>query len=131
MLEMTYLKHCELCISKCPQAQRAREAALGRMYATKEFIALQKKIEDGQLVDVTKAKTGIMRLVDLLSKVYKNTTVWIAEDPTRSEGIYFGAAGDAPINEFENYEIVELYPEHFPAIGNFVGISIIVQKMEA
>lgn len=56
MLEMTYVKHCELCISKCPQAQRAHEAALGRMYATKEFIALQKKIEDGQLVDATEAR---------------------------------------------------------------------------
>lgn len=31
-----------------------------------------------------------MRLADLLYKVYENTTVWIAEDPANSVGIYFG-----------------------------------------
>lgn len=47
---------CDLCTEKCPQAARAREAASGRMYATKEFIALQKKVESGQLVEVVRCK---------------------------------------------------------------------------
>lgn len=47
---------CELCTEKCPQAARAHEAAAGRMYATKEFITLQKKIESGQLVEVVRCK---------------------------------------------------------------------------
>lgn len=34
----------------------AHEAAVGRMYATKEFISLQKKIESGQLVEVVLCK---------------------------------------------------------------------------
>ena len=34
----------------------AHEAAVGRMYATKEFISLQKKIESGQLVEVVRCK---------------------------------------------------------------------------
>lgn len=34
----------------------AHEAAVGRMYATKEFILLQKKIESGQLVEVVRCK---------------------------------------------------------------------------
>jgi hypothetical protein len=37
-------------------ADMAHEAAKGRMYATKEFIALQKKIESGQLVEVVRCK---------------------------------------------------------------------------
>lgn len=125
-----YVKHCELCFSKCPQAQRAHEAAVGRMHATNAFMELQKKIDEGQLVEVARAKDDAVRLTDLLPKVYKNTTIWIAEDPSDSEGIYFGAAGDAPTNELANYEIVELYPEQFSAFGTFVGISIIVKEME-
>jgi len=34
----------------------AHEAAVGRMYATKLFVALQKKIESGQLVEVVRCK---------------------------------------------------------------------------
>lgn len=34
----------------------AHEAAVGRMYATKLFVALQKKIESGQLVEVVHCK---------------------------------------------------------------------------
>lgn len=37
---------CENCTEKCPQAERAHQAALGRMYATKEFIALLKEKEN-------------------------------------------------------------------------------------
>ncbi len=53
---MAYVKNCEPCRDKCPQAARAHEAAAGRMSATKEFIALQKKIESGQLVEVVRCK---------------------------------------------------------------------------
>lgn len=69
-----------------------------------------------------------MKLTKLLSKVYERTTVWIAEDPSNSEGLYFGAAGDIKLREAIGYEVVEMYPEHYPAIGNLVGISIIVKK---
>ncbi len=72
-----------------------------------------------------------MRLADLLYKVYENTTVWIAEDPSISEGIYFGPAKDITIRIAAAYEVVEVYPEHYPAINNFVGITIIVKKVEA
>lgn len=37
-------------------SKMAHEAAVGRMYATKQFIALQKKIESGQLVEVVRCK---------------------------------------------------------------------------
>ena len=37
----------------------AHEAAVGRMYATKQFVALQKKIESGQLVEVVRCKDCI------------------------------------------------------------------------
>ena len=47
---------CENCTEKCPQSERARQAARGRMYATNEFIALQKKVESGELVEVVRCK---------------------------------------------------------------------------
>ena len=47
---------CEKCTENCPQAERAHQAALGRMYATKEFIALLKKVESGELVEVVRCK---------------------------------------------------------------------------
>lgn len=71
-----------------------------------------------------------MKLTDLLYKVYENTTVWIAKDPTNSEGIYFGAAGDIQLRTAAKYEVVEVYPEHYPAIGNLVGITVIVKERE-
>ena len=49
-------KNCHNCTEKCPQAERANQAALGRMYATKEFIALLKKVESGELVEVVRCK---------------------------------------------------------------------------
>lgn len=69
-----------------------------------------------------------MRLLDLLYKINGSTTVWIAEDPSKSEGIYFGFAEDVKLCDAKGYEVVELYPEHYPAIYNFAGISIIVKK---
>lgn len=47
---------CESCTEKCPQAERAHQAALGRMYATKEFTELLKKVENGELVPVVRCK---------------------------------------------------------------------------
>ena len=47
---------CNRCTEPCPMANMAHEAAKGRMYATKEFIALQKKIDNGQLVEVVRCK---------------------------------------------------------------------------
>ena len=43
---------CENCTDKCPQADRAHQAALGRMYATNELLSYLKKIESGELVEV-------------------------------------------------------------------------------
>ena len=71
-----------------------------------------------------------MRLVELLCKVYENTTVWISEDPSISEGIYFGPAKEITLRTAAAYEVVEVYPEHYPAINNYVGITIIVKKVE-
>lgn len=72
----------------------------------------------------------MMRLVDLLYKMYENTTIWVAEDPTISEGVYFGAAGEIRFRTAAAYEVVEFYPECYPTIGNIAGITIIVKKME-
>lgn len=69
-----------------------------------------------------------MKLTDLLYKVYENTTIWIAEDPNNSEGIYFGPAKEITLRLAAAYEVVEIYPEHYPAIHNFAGITIIVRK---
>lgn len=50
---------CDTCNEACPMADMAHEAAKGRMYVTKEFVALQKKIESGQLVEVVRCKDCI------------------------------------------------------------------------
>ncbi len=57
----------------------------------------------------------MMRLVDLLYKMYENTTIWVAEDPANSEGVYFGAAGEIRFRTAAAYEVVEFYPECYPA----------------
>lgn len=69
-----------------------------------------------------------MKLLDLLDKIYENTTVWIAEDPSKSDGIYFGTAGEMKLRDAKGYEVVEIYPEAYPAIHRFTGITIIVRK---
>lgn len=71
-----------------------------------------------------------MRLADLLYKVYENTTIWVSDDPSTTEGIYFGAAGQIRLSTATAYEVVEVYPECYPGIGNFAGITIIVKKRE-
>lgn len=49
-------KRCNCCTEPCPMADMAHEAAKGRMYATNEFILLQKKVESGQLVEVVRCR---------------------------------------------------------------------------
>ena len=50
-------KHpCQNCTEKCPQAEMAHNAALGRMYATKELVSILKKVESGKLVEVVRCK---------------------------------------------------------------------------
>ena len=56
MTAMANEKRCETCTEECAKSQMAHEAAVGRMYATKLFVALQKKIESGQLVEVVRCK---------------------------------------------------------------------------
>ena len=50
------MPNCQNCQDKCPKAEMAHEAAKGRMYATNEFIALLKKVESGQLVEVVRCR---------------------------------------------------------------------------
>lgn len=50
------MTNCESCRKKCPQAEMAHEIAKGRMYATNEFVALLKKIEGGEMVEVVRCK---------------------------------------------------------------------------
>ena len=50
------MPNCQNCQEKCPQAEMANEVAKGRMYATNEFIALLKKVESGQLVEVVRCR---------------------------------------------------------------------------
>ena len=46
------MKDCNSCAEKCPQAERAHQTALGRMYATNELVSLLKKIDSGELAPV-------------------------------------------------------------------------------
>lgn len=71
-----------------------------------------------------------MRLADLLYKISEDTTIWVAEDPSNSEGIYFGPSKRILLRDAVAYDVVEIYPEHYPAIGNYVGITVIVKKRE-
>ena len=71
-----------------------------------------------------------MRLVDLLYKISDSVTVWISEDPSVSTGIYFGFVGDIQLKTAMGYDVVEVYPESYPAIYGFTGITVIVKKVE-
>lgn len=71
-----------------------------------------------------------MKLLDLLYKIYENTTIWVAEDPSNPDGVYFGIVGDMKLRDAKDYEVVEIYPEAYPAIHNFTGITVIVKKVE-
>lgn len=70
----------------------------------------------------------MMKLTELLYKIPEGTTVWIAEDPANSEGLYLGPVGEIKLRDAKGYEVIELYPEHYPAIYNFAGITVIVRK---
>lgn len=72
----------------------------------------------------------MMRLADLLYKMDENTTVWVAEDPSNSKRIYFGLAKEITLRVAAAYEVVEIYPEHYLAIGNLAGITVIVRRVE-
>ena len=73
----------------------------------------------------------MIKLTELLYKISEHTTVWIAEDPSNSNGLYLGPVGEIKLRDVKGYEVVELYPEHYPAIYNFAGITIIVRKETA
>lgn len=47
---------CMTCAEHCQMAEMAHEAAKGRMYATNEFVSSNKKVENGQLVEVVRCK---------------------------------------------------------------------------
>ena len=47
---------CKNCTKKCPKAELAHNAALGRMYATSELVSIIKKIDRGELVEVVRCK---------------------------------------------------------------------------
>ena len=50
------MKDCNSCAEKCPQAELAHQAALGRTYATNELVAILKKVESGELAPVVRCK---------------------------------------------------------------------------
>lgn len=76
-------KRCELCTDKCPKAETLHETAKGRMYATKAFIDLQKKVESGQLVEVVRCKDCVnaraLNMADRLENVHWEGYVWCIE----------------------------------------------------
>lgn len=47
---------CKNCTKKCPQAELAHNAALGRMYATSELVSIIKKIDSGELAEVVRCR---------------------------------------------------------------------------
>ena len=53
---MPTIHDCERCEKECPKSQLARKQAEARMYATQEFVNLQKKIDAGELVEVVYAE---------------------------------------------------------------------------
>lgn len=69
-----------------------------------------------------------MKLIDFLSKIYDNATIWIGTDPDSSEGLYLGGAGNVSMSLAKKYEVIEFYPEYYNALG-FSGISVIVKEI--
>lgn len=51
-------KRCETCTEECAKSQMAHEAAVGRMYATKLFVALQRRLKAASLSRWCAAKTA-------------------------------------------------------------------------
>ena len=48
------MPNCTNCTEECPQAETAKEIAIGRMYATKELCRMIADIEGGRLVEVVR-----------------------------------------------------------------------------
>lgn len=69
-----------------------------------------------------------MRLSQILPLLCRDTTIWISEDPSVSEGLYFGPAGEAAAFLKKDYNVKEIYPEYYPSIYNFAGITILVTE---
>lgn len=63
---------CENCNAICPMAAMAHQIAAGRMHATNEFIALQKKVESGELVEVVRCKDCIHYDFGVCLKIYSD-----------------------------------------------------------
>lgn len=70
-----------------------------------------------------------MKLSQLLPCIDQDVHIWIAVDPSKSTGLYFGPVSEVPPQLQQKYDVVEIYPEHYPAIYNFAGISIIVSPV--
>lgn len=51
---MAICKDCLTCIEKCPKDEDMKNIAQGRMWATKELIEINKKIDSGVLVEVVR-----------------------------------------------------------------------------
>ena len=71
-----------------------------------------------------------MKLTDLANLMYVDTAVWITEDPEGDSGLYFGSLGNMSFQLMKSYEVVEIWPERYPALGNRSGISIHVRKID-
>ena len=56
---MAICKDCLTCIEKCPKDEDMKNIAQGRMWATKELIEINKKIDSGVLVEVVRCKDCI------------------------------------------------------------------------
>lgn len=76
--------NCVSCTEKCPQAEAANEAAKGRMYATQEFIRVQKELEcykraetEGRLL-VLPCKVGDTVYTIIDGKIYEGEVYHIS-----------------------------------------------------
>lgn len=75
--EVRMMVDCANCIEKCPQAAAANDIAKGRMYATQEFIRVQKELEryqkaeaEGRLL-VPPCKVGDTVYIIIHGKIYE------------------------------------------------------------
>jgi hypothetical protein len=84
--------------------------------------------DDGR-AERKKSMKNNMKLTDFAYRMNEDTMVWIAENPTSDEGLYFGTIGEMRFHFAKNYEVVEFYAEHYDA-AYCCGITIIVKKIE-
>lgn len=78
------MANCETCTEKCLQAEMANDIAKGRMYATKEFIRVQKELEryqkaeaEGRLL-VLPCKVGDTVYTIIDGKIYEGEVYHIS-----------------------------------------------------